>query len=176
MKYLVATIAAILLGIFFVLVGRRDLNDSLFWFFGGGVSVLNIYFVFMAIDIFTGYLKALKQHRWMSAINHVGLMTKFQTLITIFAAAVLDDIAPLIGIALPLNLAFMWTLLLILGEIGSVLENAYESGLKVDFLHKWLAVFNESVGKESTPPDYGDGQSETKKTIYQHKDQDQSKG
>lgn len=26
------------------------------------------------------------------------------------------------------------------------------------------------------PPDYGDGQSETEKIIYQHKDQDQSNG
>lgn len=32
------------------------------------------------------------------------------------------------------------------------------------------------INHDNNPPDYGDGQSETKKTIYQHKDQDQSNG
>ena len=176
MKYFVAAIAAILSGIVFVLMGRHDLNDYLFRVFGGGVTIIGIYFALVGMDLLTGYFKALKNHRWMSAVNHIGLMVKFQTLATIFAAAVLDKLAPLVGIELPFNLAFIWTVLLILGEIGSVLENAYESGAKVDFLHKWLAIFNESVGKESTATDYGDGQSETEKTIYQHKDQDQSNG
>ena len=176
MKFLVASIVAILLGITLVLLGRHELNDYLFRILGGGVTVLNIYFTFLGIELFTGYLKALKNHNWKSAVNHIGLMKKFQTLLTIFVAAVLDELAPQIGITLPFNLAFVWTVLLILGEVGSVLENAYESGAKVDFLQKWLAVFKENVHKESTPPDYGNGQSETEKTIYQYKDQDQSKG
>nr|WP_216682479.1 holin [Enterococcus innesii] len=32
------------------------------------------------------------------------------------------------------------------------------------------------INHDEHPPDYGDGQSETEKTIYQHKDQDQSNG
>ncbi|MFR0815827.1 MAG: phage holin family protein [Enterococcus casseliflavus] len=112
----------------------------------------------------------------MSALNLEGLFSKFIALATIFAAASLDKVAPVVGISLPINIALVWTVLLIIYEISSVLENAYESGIKVGFLQKWLAVFKENVHQESTPAVYGDGQSETENTIYQHKDQDQSKG
>ena len=151
-------------------------GDFMVHLFGGSLDVIDVYLTFVVIDLIVGYFKALKSHSWMSAVNLEGLFTKFITFATIFAAASLDKLAPIIGISLPINIALVWTILLIFYEISSILENAYESGVKVGFLQKWLAVFKESVHKESTPPDYGDGQSETEKTIYQHKDQDQSNG
>ncbi|GEB28423.1 Phage-related holin (Lysis protein) [Enterococcus casseliflavus] len=144
--------------------------------FGGSLDVIDVYLTLVVIDLILGYFKALKTHSWMSALNLEGLFSKFIALATIFAAASLDKVAPIVGISLPINIALVWTVLLIIYEISSVLENAYESGIKVGFLQKWLAVFKENVHKESTPADYGNGQSETENTIYQHKDQDQSKG
>jgi polar amino acid transport system substrate-binding protein len=43
--------------------------------------------------------------------------------------------------------ALIWTALLIIYEIGSILENAHEFGLKVTWLQKWLRVFERDVGK-----------------------------
>ncbi len=48
--------------------------------------------------------------------------------------------------ALPINVALIWTALLILYEIGSILENAHAFGLKIAWLQKWLRVFERDVG------------------------------
>lgn len=124
---------------------QLSVDHYLFRFFGAGVTVINIYFTFLAIDIISGYIKALKKHNWSSAINHVGLMTKFYSVATIVAAAALDEISPLVGVNISFSLAFVWTVLLILYEMGSFLENAYEAGVKVGFLQKWLSIFEENV-------------------------------
>ena len=49
--------------------------------------------------------------------------------------------------ALPINVALIWTALLILYEIGSILENAHAFGLKITWLQKWLRIFEQDVGK-----------------------------
>ena len=51
-------------------------------------------------------------------------------------AAALDKLAPVVGIDLPINVALVWTALLILYEIGSILENAHAFGLKIAWLQK----------------------------------------
>jgi polar amino acid transport system substrate-binding protein len=83
----------------------------------------------------------------VSSINLYGLFTKFITFSTIICAAALGKIAPTVGITLPINVALIWTALLIIYEIGSILENAHEFGLKVTWLQKWLRVFERDVGK-----------------------------
>ena len=97
----------------------------------------------VGLDLTTGYVKALKTHIWVSSINLYGLFTKFITFSTIICAAALYKIAPTVGITLPINVALIWTALLIVYEIGSILENAHEFGLKIT----WLRIFERDVGK-----------------------------
>ena len=80
-------------------------------------------------------------------LNLQGLLTKFITFSTIICAAALDKIAPTVGVTLPINVALIWTALLIIYEIGSILENAHEFGLKITWLQKWLRVFERDVGE-----------------------------
>lgn len=115
--------------------------------FGGSVPIMGIFLTMVGLDLFTGYGKALKSHTWVSSINLYGLFTKFITFSTIICAAALDKIAPVVGIKLPINVALIWTVLLIVYEIGSILENAHDFGLKITWLQKWLQVFERDVGE-----------------------------
>ena len=119
------------------------------YIFGGGLTIMNIYLTMVLLDISTGYIGALKYHCWQSAINFEGLFTKFGALLTIVAAAGLDKVGPILGIQLPVNIALIWTGLLCAYEFGSVLENASLLGVRIDWLMKWLAVFEEKLdGKD----------------------------
>lgn len=115
--------------------------------FGGSVPIMGVFLTMVGLDLFTGYGKALKSHTWVSSINLYGLFTKFITFSTIICAAALDKIAPVVGIKLPINVALIWTVLLIVYEIGSILENAHDFGLKITWLQKWLRVFERDVGE-----------------------------
>lgn len=115
------------------------------YLFGGSVPIMGVYLTMVGLDIVTGYIKALKSHTWMSAVNLYGLFTKFIAFGTIVCAAALDKIAPVVGITLPINVALIWTVLLILYEIGSILENAHDFGIKIVWLQKWLQVFEDKV-------------------------------
>jgi len=115
------------------------------YLFGGSIPIMGVYLTMVGLDILTGYIKALKSHTWMSAINLYGLFTKFLAFGTIVCAAALDKIAPVLGVTLPINVALIWTVLLIVYEIGSILENAHEFGLKIVWLQRWLQVFEDKV-------------------------------
>ena len=117
------------------------------YLFGGSVPIMGVFLTMVGLDLFTGYAKALKSHTWVSSINLYGLFTKFITFSTIICAAALDKLAPVVGIDLPINVALIWTALLILYEIGSILENAHAFGLKIAWLQKWLRVFEQDVGE-----------------------------
>jgi polar amino acid transport system substrate-binding protein len=117
------------------------------YLFGGSLPIMGIFLTMVGLDLTTGYVKALKSHTWVSSINLYGLFTKFITFSTIICAAALGKIAPTVGITLPINVALIWTALLIIYEIGSILENAHEFGLKITWLQKWLRVFERDVGK-----------------------------
>ena len=117
------------------------------YLFGGSVPLMGVFLTMVGLDLFTGYAQALKNHSWVSSINLYGLFTKFITFSTIICAAALDKLAPVVGIVLPINVALIWTALLILYEIGSILENAHAFGLKITWLQKWLRVFERDVGK-----------------------------
>ena len=114
---------------------------------GGSLPLMGVFLTMVGLDLTTGYIKALKSHTWVSSINLFGLFTKFITFSTIICAAALDKVAPIVGITLPINVALIWTVLLIVYEIGSILENAHEFGLKITWLQKWLRVFERDVGK-----------------------------
>lgn len=129
-----------------VLVSGGTIMDYLF---GGSVPIMGVYLTMVGLDILTGYIKALKSHTWMSAINLYGLFTKFLAFGTIICAAALDKIAPVVGITLPINVALIWTVLLIVYEIGSILENAHDFGLKIVWLQRWLQVFEDKVDDQA---------------------------
>lgn len=117
------------------------------YLFGGSLPIMGVFLTMTGLDLLTGYGKALKSHTWVSSINLYGLFTKFITFSTIICAAALDKLAPIVGITLPINVALIWTVLLIIYEIGSILENAHDFGLKITWLQKWLRVFERDVGK-----------------------------
>lgn len=119
------------------------------YLFGGSVPIMGVYLTVVGLDILTGYMKALKTHSWSSAINLYGLFTKFIAFATIVCAASLDKIAPVVGITLPINVALVWTVLLIVYEIGSILENAHDFGLKIVWLQKWLQVFEDKAEEQA---------------------------
>lgn len=121
------------------------INHLLESLFGGGSPVLSLYMSALAIDLITGYLKALKQHNWRSAINVEGLLIKFVTFFTIISAGIIDDLAPLMNISIPINIAFWWTIIITLYELGSILENISEMGVNVGFLKKYLGILQDQV-------------------------------
>lgn len=129
----------------FVVSGGAIMN----YLFGGSVPIMGVYLIVVGLDILTGYIKALKSHSWKSAINLVGLLTKFIAFGTIICAAALDKVAPVLGVTLPINVALIWTVLLIVYEIGSILENAHDFGLKVAWLQRWLQVFEDTAEEKS---------------------------
>lgn len=114
---------------------------------GGSLPLMGVFLTMVGLDLTTGYIKALKNHTWVSSINLFGLFTKFITFSTIICAATLDKVAPIVGLTLPINVALIWTVLLIVYEIGSILENAHEFGLKITWLQKWLRIFERDVAK-----------------------------
>lgn len=124
------------------------LHEVLNHLLGGGLTIITIYLTLVLLDILTGYIKALKKHNWLSSINLEGLLTKFVAFTTIIAAAAVDKVAPFLSVQLPVNVALIWTGLLCVYELGSILENASLMGVKVNWLMKWLHVFEEQVTEE----------------------------
>lgn len=124
------------------------LNEVLDHLFGSGLTIISIYLTLVLLDILTGYIKTLRNHNWLSSINLEGLLTKFVAFTTIIAAAAVDKVAPFLSVTLPVEVALIWTGLLCVYELGSILENASLMGVKVTWLMKWLAVFEEKATEE----------------------------
>ncbi|WP_438790306.1 phage holin family protein [Enterococcus sp. DIV0756] len=82
----------------------------------------------------------------MYSINLYELFTEFITFSTVIYAAALGKLDPVVGITLSINMILIWTTLLILYEIGSILENAHAFGLKIAWIQNWLRVFERNVG------------------------------
>ncbi|MBC1974569.1 phage holin family protein [Listeria booriae] len=128
--------------------------NTISFLFGGGMTVLDWYLIVVGLDIITGYMKGLKSHQWNSAFNLKGLLKKFGSFATIIVAAMIDDIAPAIGMSLPVSVAFYWTVLLIIYEGLSILENYKELGGKgFNFLAKYLEVFENKVDEDKDGKD-----------------------
>lgn len=123
-------------------------GDILQILFSGGVPIINWWFILVGIDLFTGYAKALKQHSWKSAVNLQGIVIKLATLCTIVVASALDHVAPIVGVIIPINLGLIYTAILIAYEGGSILENAHDLGINVDWLMKYLDVFNDQIDEK----------------------------
>ncbi len=116
--------------------------------FSGGVPIINWWFILVGADLITGYAKALKMHSWKSAVNLKGLVIKLATLCTIVVASALDHVAPYVGVVIPINLGLIYTAILITYEGGSILENAHDLGINVEWLMKYLYVFKEQVDEK----------------------------
>lgn len=117
--------------------------------FGGSIPLLGLYSLVMGIDILTGYLYALKEHNWRSALNIQGLAVKFISYTAVISASVLDNLAILIGFVLPINIAFWACVFLILYEMGSILENLSILGIEVGFIRKYLGIVQDLTEKET---------------------------
>ncbi|MDT2011114.1 phage holin family protein [Carnobacterium divergens] len=106
---------------------------------------MSLYLTALLLDLVTGYIKALKDHNWRSALNIEGLLIKFVTFFTIVAAGIIDDLAPLMSISIPINIAFWWTIILTIYELGSILENMDEMGVNIGFLKKYLGILQDTI-------------------------------
>lgn len=120
-------------------------KEILLYLFGGGTVVISLYLTALVVDLITGYAKALKEHNWHSSLNIEGLLIKFVTFFTIIAADVIDRLAPLINVTIPLNIAFWWTIILTIYELGSILENVGQMGINIGFLSKYLGILQDQV-------------------------------
>ncbi|WP_179395724.1 phage holin family protein [Lacticaseibacillus absianus] len=118
--------------------------------FSGGQPLMGWWLAMVGIDLVTGYAKALKAHRWKSAVNLQGLMTKFVTMLTIIVASAVDHVAPMAGLSMPVNVGLIWTLILMTYEFGSIMENVTAMGVNVGPLAKYLDVFHDSVDPSDT--------------------------
>ncbi|WBY48544.1 phage holin family protein [Latilactobacillus curvatus] len=116
--------------------------------FSGGVPIINWWFILVGVDLITGYAKALKMHSWKSAVNLKGLIIKLATLCTIVVASALDHVAPYVGVVIPINLGLIYTAILIAYEGGSILENAHDLGINVEWLMKYLYVFKDQIDEK----------------------------
>ncbi|WP_413488075.1 phage holin family protein [Carnobacterium divergens] len=121
------------------------INHLLEFIFKGGSPVMSLYLTALLLDLITGYIKALKDHNWRSALNIEGLLIKFVTFFTIVAAGIIDDLAPLMSISIPINIAFWWTIILTIYELGSILENMGEMGVNIGFLKKYLGILQDTI-------------------------------
>ncbi|MFS7199275.1 phage holin family protein [Carnobacterium divergens] len=121
------------------------INHILEFIFKGGSPVMSLYLTALLLDLVTGYIKALKDHNWRSALNIEGLLIKFVTFFTIVAAGIIDDLAPLMSISIPINIAFWWTIILTIYELGSILENMGEMGVNIGFLKKYLGILQDTI-------------------------------
>ena len=120
-------------------------NAVVTFLFGGSVTLLGLYSLVVGIDITTGYMKGLREHNWRSALNIEGLGVKFISYMAVISAAVIDQLTVLIGVALPINVAFWACFFLIMYEIGSILENLGQLGVNVGFVKKYLGVLKDSA-------------------------------
>ena len=135
---------------FFILKKRGKCMQNIWnvvmnFLFGGSVTLLGLYSLVVGIDIITGYMKGLSEHNWRSALNIQGLAVKFVSYMAVISAAVIDQLAVLIGVALPVNVAFWACFFLIMYEIGSILENLGQLGVNVGFVKKYLGVLRDST-------------------------------
>ncbi|MUN75572.1 holin [Enterococcus casseliflavus] len=83
------------------------------------------------------------------------------------------DILPVINVIAGILLGVLFALSFVQEDLVLYAWAGAVAGLAASGL---FDLGSSVINHDEHPPDYGDGQSETEKTIYQHKDQDQSKG
>lgn len=136
-----ATIVAIFAGI----------SSLLGWF--GWLVV--IFVACLVGDWTTGTMVACKNGEWSSKKSREGIWHKFGSIVAVLVTVILDIV---IGMAInnipSITLPFKYTVLLcpivlvwyIVGELGSIIENAGKMGAPVpSFLRKVIAVFKTTV-------------------------------
>lgn len=131
------------------------LKASLAAFFGAVAALLEwrgvlfvILFALMLIDYFSGWIAALKNGEWKSAIARAGVAHKLGMLL-IVAASGIADIAVGLIFANVVEAGYTWDYIIfplvvswyILAEFGSIIENAILLGAPVpEWLKKMLDV------------------------------------
>lgn len=90
----------------------------------GNVTVISaVVLAFILADLLTGFLAALKNREFKSAVMREGLFHKLGELAAYGLALMCDIFAPYVEINLPVNLATVVASYLTVMEIGSILEN-----------------------------------------------------
>ena len=79
--------------------------------------------IFIAFDIITGLLKAIKHGNVKSAIMKEGLLSKFSEVIILVLMYVIEYLFPLININLNLPLVQCVAVYIIIMELSSIIEN-----------------------------------------------------
>lgn len=112
-----------------------------------------VLFVLAILDYVTGVAKAVKLGEWKSGKAREGVQHKIAMFIVVVVSGIMDLCLGLILGAIPefpmvwVDLLFPLTLVwYIIGELGSILENAVAMGVKVpEWLRKALEVGQKAV-------------------------------
>lgn len=123
--------------------GEKRMQQMIQAIFGGGSTVLSLYIIASVIELITIYLSSLKNHSWRSIHLRDRFLLKGLTFLTISTANVIDRLAFLMNLYIPLNVAFWWTIMMTLYEVRSILENLSILGVKIGFLSKYLKVLQD---------------------------------
>lgn len=98
---------------------------------------------FMLIDILTGLLNAFSKNEFKSQVMRLGLFHKFGSMIVIVLSRLIEFTSKYVDIGVDLPIAQTACALIILMEIGSILENVTKLNpeLQPNFLNK---IFNSN--------------------------------
>lgn len=99
------------------------MNNLLTLIFGKASDLIYIYVCTMLLDIFSGYLLALRKRKWSSKISNTGIWKKCANIILMMIGAVLDSLLVKLNIHLDWSIAALFTALLIVTELGSIVGN-----------------------------------------------------
>lgn len=114
-----------------------------------------IFVACLTADWGTGTMVACKNGEWSSKASREGIWHKLGSIVAVLVTAILDIVIGMVINNIPsVTLPFTYTVLLcpivlvwyIIGELGSIVENAGKMGAPVpSFLKKIIAVFKSTV-------------------------------
>lgn len=110
-------------------------------------NLLDIFFLVAIMDIVTGWIKASVKKVWLSSLSWNGLWKKISSFVLIILAKILDFIIKENGIQFQFSVYNLFISLLILTEIGSIVENLYESEF-VEYLKQILKKAKDTITKD----------------------------
>ncbi len=117
------------------------------YFAGLPWELIIIWGILMIFDIATGLIKSAKEGNWSSKAMKDGLLKKAIELTTLFAVLLIQRVAIINGITVPLGSVIVG--IFCFKEFGSIMENYIGMGYKLpDIVTNWFKVAKEQIEKK----------------------------